>query len=186
MRRQNTRSERHSRHPKDTALLETMEAALEDTADASGCRDASWSMYLWICTMHIQPPHVTHVAWKWWAYSIHPFFVRDIIVIFVKTSRQSPNLHNWTNNLSAGWKCMDNHWDGFSHCNSQHFWTELAQEPSVDIVLRLAFHLKTASREYFDCVLRLQRSDNWYEDWFGTYIWGSLHFQLNSVMCWGF
>ena len=35
MRRQNTRSERHSRHPKDTALLETMEAALEDTADAS-------------------------------------------------------------------------------------------------------------------------------------------------------
>lgn len=64
---------------------------------------------IWICTTHLQPPHATYVAWKWLAYITHCHTsCLDIIVISIKTSRQSQNLQNWTNNLSADWKCMDN------------------------------------------------------------------------------
>ena len=71
--------------------------------------------------------------------NIHSFFVRDIIMMSVKKSRQSQNLHNrinWTNNFSAGCERMNKlilSTELVSHCNSQHFWTELAQEPSGDI-----------------------------------------------------
>ena len=72
-------------------------------------RDASWSIYAWICTTRLQPPHATYVAWKWLAYITHCHTsCLDIIVISIKTSRQSQNLQNWRKNLSADWKCMDN------------------------------------------------------------------------------
>ena len=195
MRRHSTHLDRHSRHHSTSqrhSIAWDMEAAWEDTSNANGCRPNECLLIemrhvmidiLWICTTHLQPPHATYVAWKWLAYITHCHTsCLDIIVISIKTSRRSQNLQNWRNNLSADWKCMDN------LILSWFFSSEIAQEPAVDIVLRPTFHLKTASWEYFDYVFWLQRSDNWFGDWFGTLTlrFSSFPFELCHVFAFGF
>ena len=156
-------------------------------------RDASWSIYAWICTTRLQPPHATYVAWKWLAYITHCHTsCLDIIVISIKTSRQSQNLQNWTNNLSADWKCMDNlilscffslqflvlalpDWNSTGTVRWYCVEACISLENSILGILWLLY------------VFWLQRSGNWYGDWFGTLTlrFSSFPFELCHVFAFG-
>ena len=89
--------------------------------------------YLWICTTHIQPPHVQYVAWKW---CVHTTYTHILICSRYFSRCQSEIIQHRTCHLEAVWACMDNLilWF-FSHWNSLPSWTELAQEPSNRLIL---------------------------------------------------
>ena len=89
--------------------------------------------YLWICTTHIQPPHVQYVAWKW---CVHTTYTHILICSRYFSRCQSEIIQHRTCHLEAVWACMDNLilWF-FSHWNSLPSWTELAQERSNRLIL---------------------------------------------------
>ena len=127
-------------------------------------------MYLWICTTHIQPPHVTYVAWKWWAYILSLFVISySDICQDVSPEPKSTQL----NEQSLCW--LEMYGQPLSWFLSLQFPAlldiSLAQEPSIDIVwVGWHFTWKRLAREYLDYVLRKNReATSWsWIDWFGT------------------
>ena len=62
--------------------------------------------YLWMCTTHIQPPHVQYVEWND-ACIIHTH--PNLFEIFVKTTERNYTTPNLPSLLTqAVWTCMDN------------------------------------------------------------------------------
>ena len=201
MRRHGTHLDRHSRHHSKSqrhSIAWDMEAAWEDTSNANGCRpneclliEMRHDRYM---NMHNAPPASTCNICCMKMISIHhtlshilSWYHSDIYQD-VSPEPQSTKL----NEQSICWLEMYGQPDievvflvaipGPSTSG-----LKIAQEPSVDIVLRPAFHLKTASWEYFDYVFWLQRSDNWYVDWFGTLTlrFSSFPFELCHVFAFG-
>ena len=136
-------------------------------------------MYLWICTTHIQPPHVTYVAWKWWAY-ILSLFVISYSDIYQDVSPEPKSTQ--LNEQSLCW--LEMYGQPLSLFFSLPFPAlldiSLAQEPSIDIVwVGWHFTWKRLAREYLDYVLRKkQRSDKLVLDrliWHWVN-WASFHF----------
>ena len=104
--------------------------------------------YLWICTTHIQPPHVQYVAWKW---CVHTTYTHILICSRYFSRCQSEIIQHRTCHLEAVWACMDNlilriffSLEFFALLD----WTTTGTVQSVDFVLRV-FYLKATSREYF-------------------------------------
>ena len=107
--------------------------------------------YLWICTTHIQPPHVQYVAWKW---CVHTTYTHILICSRYFSRCQSEIIQHRTCHLEAVWACMDNLilWFFSLEFFALLDWTTTRTVQSVDFVLR-AFYLKATSREYFSYVL---------------------------------
>ena len=120
MRRHSTHVDRHSRHH-STSLLEIMEAAWGDVSTDGDSLNVCWlkcclliemyhdvsydPWYLWICTTHIQPPHVQYVAWKW---CVHTTYTHILICSRYFSRCQSEIIQHRTCHLEAVWACMDN------------------------------------------------------------------------------